>query len=294
MKYLTGRISLIIIGIIYFAVGILLVKKRDDAHRVEIYHSQAYIDCDVDGDNDPNTCVSDYTVVKTFRFNAGYVFGSSLIISGFFSFLQALLQKNHGYSVIYYVDTLISNSIMTFAVAVISGIQGLFILIMMMLNTFMYEMGIYLHDIGYWNGNAIVPYHNKKRFLLLVLINLMTLSVNVAALIEYWSVSIIPFFIPLIMFLWFSHFVMLRFITYKYFYGTLPPVVKRGIDKKESELVFFKGNVPDMPRYDLIRKIEPYVIDWYDHWKYSINLFFKISIGLLFYISTENIKITYK
>lgn len=291
MIYVSGKLSLFVMAVTYAVMGGLLVLRRDEAHRVKIYHSQAYIDCDVDGDNDPHTCVSAFTVIKAFSFNAGYVFGASLVISSILALIQMGLQKNHMYSRIYYVDTIISNSLMTFAVAVVTGIQGLFTLILMMLNTIMYEAGIYIHDRGYWTGKASEPYDNKGRLFILMLLNFTTLSVNVAALIEYWHVSNIPAFIPLIMLTWFSHFLMLRFFTFRYFYGTMSAVLKRGL---KTERTLFKGEATELSRYEVVVKEEPFVVDWFDSWKNGINFFFKLVVVLSFFVGTNEIKIYYK
>lgn len=293
MIYISGRFSLFIMAVCYAVVGGLLVLRRDEAHRVKIYHSQAYIDCDVDGDDDPYTCVSGYTVVKTMSFNAGYVFGSSLVISSILSMIQMGLQKNHDYSRIYYVDTIVSNSIMTFAVAVVSGIQGLFTLILMMLNTTMYETGMYLHDKGFWESNAGVQYRNKSRLIVLILLNGITLSVNVAALGEYWSVSDIPSFIPLLTLMWVIHFLLLRFFCFRFFYGTMSSLVKRGL-KGERDTLFKSEGGTELTRYQVAIKEDPFVVDWFDSWKNGINFFFKMAIALSFYIGTNNIKIYYK
>ena len=278
----------------YAIMGGFLVLRRDNAHRVKIYHSRAYINCDVDGDNDPYTCISDYTVVRTFSFNAGYVFGSALVLSSIFSIIQMGLQKKHVYSTIYYADTIISNSLMTFAVAVVSGIQGMFPLILMMMNTTMYESGIYLHDMGFWNSPANKPYNNRGRLLILILLNFFTLSVNVFAVIDYWSVSKIPVFIPMVMLIWFAHFIMLRFVSFRYFYGTMLAVLKRGI-KSERMSFFDKDEAGSgITKYQLVVKEEPFSIDHFDSWKNGINFFFKMTVAATFFIGTNNVKIYYK
>lgn len=293
MIYITGRLSNLVLAVSYALMGGFLVLRRDDAHRVKIYHSRAYINCDVDGDDDPSTCVSDYTVVRTFSFNAGYVFGSALVISSILAIIQMGLQKNHNYSRVYYVDTIISNSLMTFAVAVVSGIQGMFPLILMMMNTTMYEAGIYLHDIGYWKSPASKPYNNKAKLFVLILLNFFTLSVNVFAVIDYWSVSAIPVFIPMVMLIWFTHFIMLRFFCFRYFYGTLSAALKRGI-KSERDSFFDKGSETQLTKYELIVKEDPYIIDWFDSWKNGINFLFKLTVAATFFIGTNNVKIYYK
>lgn len=294
MIYFSGRISNLIMALAYSVMGALLVLRRDDAHRVKIYHSRAYINCDVDGDDDPYTCISDYTVVRTFSFNAGYVFGSALVLSTIFALIQMGLQKRHVYSSIYYIDTIISNSLMTFAVAVVSGIQGMFPLILMMMNTTMYEAGIYLHDIGFWNSPANKPYNNKRKLFVLILLNFFTLAVIVFAVIDYWSVSKIPVFIPIVALVWFVHFIMLRFVSFKFFYGTMLTVLKRGI-KSERDSFFDKGEVGNgITKYQLIVREEPFSVDHFDSWKNGINFFFKMTVAATFFIGTNNVKIYYK
>jgi hypothetical protein len=294
MIYFSGRFSNLIMALSYAVMGGFLVLRRDNAHRVKIYHSRAYINCDVDGDDNPYTCISDYTVVRTFSFNAGYVFGSALVLSSLFATMQMGLQKKHVYSTIYYIDTIISNSQMTFAVAVVSGIQGMFPLVLMMMNTIMYESGMYLHDIGFWSSPANKPYNNKGKLFVLILLNFFTLLVNVFAVIDYWSVSKIPIFIPMVMLLWFLHFIMLRFVCFRYFYGTMSAILKRGL-KSERDSFFDKGGEGGgITKYQLVVKEEPFSIDHFDSWKNGINFFFKMIIAVTFYIGTNNVKIYYK
>ena len=294
MVYFSGRISNLIMATSYAVMGGLLVLRRDEAHRVKIYHSRAYINCDVDGDDDPYTCISDYTVVKTFSFNAGYVFGSALVISAILSLIQMGLQKSHVYSTVYYTDTVISNSLMTFAVAVVSGIQGMFPLILMMMNTTMYEAGIYLHDMGYLNSLAGEPYNNKAKLFVLILLNLFTLSVNIFAVIDYWAVSVIPAFIPMVMLIWFTHFIMLRFVSFRFFYGTTSAILKRGMKSERDSFFKNKGDGSDITKYQVILKEEPFSIDHFDSWKNGINFFFKMTIAATFFVGTNNVKIYYK
>lgn len=290
MIYISGKLSLLIMGILYSIVGLLLVTRRDGAHRVKIFHGQAYIDCAVDGDDDPDTCVSDFTVEKTFNFNAGYVFGSSLLMSGFFHVVQAFIHESHHYSKLSYVDALLSTSLMTFCVAVVTGGQGMSTLVLMILNTAMYEIGIYLHDMGFWEGKANDPYNYRGRYLLLVTLNAITLGVNIVALTEYWWVSSIPVFIPMIGLTWYLHFIMLRFFSYRYFYATLPSIIRKA---QREERSMFKTD-GDLTRYYAVRKEDQYVIDWFDSWKNGINFFFKMFVSLTFYLGTNSIKITYK
>jgi hypothetical protein len=275
-------------GVVYGIVGLLIITRRNLSHRVKIYHGQAYIDCAVDGDSDPNTCVSDYTVEKTFTFNAGYSFGTSLLLSSFFHFVQAAVHEKHHYSKVSYLDALLSTSLMTFSIAVITGSQGLSALILMILNTIMYEVGIYVHDMEFWKGLAVEPYQFRIRYLMLISLNATTLGVNVAALIEYWSVSHIPVFIPLIGVSWYLQFIMLRFFTYRYFYATLPSIIRSA--QREERSMFKSG---DVDRFHAIRKEDQYVIDWFDSWKGGISFFFKIFVTLIFYVGTNAIQITY-
>lgn len=291
MIYISGKVSLLVMSVLYGSLGIMLLTRRDMVHRVKIFHGQAYIDCSVDGDNDPNTCVSDFTVEKTFNFNAGYSFGGSLLISSLMSLGQAFFHKPHMYSTFSYLDSLFGTSLMTFSVAVVTGGQGMSTLILMILNTAMYETGIYLHDKGFWDGQAGDTYNYRGRYLLLVTLNFITLSVNIAALIEYWSVSHIPTFIPMVGVAWFIHFIMMRYFTFRYFYATLPTIIKKS---KKEERSMFKTDDKGVTRYYVISKEDPFAVDWLDSWKGGINLFFKLFVALIFYVGTNTIKITYK
>lgn len=293
MIFISGKISLLVMGILYGVVGILLVTRRDMAHRVKIFHGQAYIDCDVDGDNDSNTCVSDFTVVKTFNFNAGYSFGGSLLISSILTLTQSIFHKGHMYSKLSYLDSLLGTTLMTFSVAVVTGGQGLSTLILMILNTAVYEIGIYVHDMGFWKGQASDPYNFKTRYALLTTLKMITMGVNLTALIEYWTVSEIPAFIPLMGLSWFGHFLMLRYFTFRYFYGTVPVILGKA-QKEERSMFKSSGDDTGVTRYFVISKEDPFVIDWFDSWKYGITLFFKLFVSLVFYVGTNAIKIEYK
>jgi hypothetical protein len=290
MIYMSGRFSLMTMVCLYGVVGIFLVLRRDNAHRVQIFHSQAYIDCDVDGDSDTHTCVSDFTVIKAFSFNTGYVFGATLILSAIITFARMCKQRAHVYSMLSYLDAVINNTMMTIAVAVVTGIQGLSTLVLMTLNTIMYETGIYLHDRGYWESKANTPYNNRGRLLTLITLNAITMSVNIASLVDYWSVSDIPVFIPFILISWIICFGLLRYFTVRYFYGTLPVVLRKG-NGNERDTLF---NDTQLTKYDVISKEDPYIIDWHESWKNGIIFFSKMVVAVSFYVGTNNIKIYYK
>lgn len=290
---ISGRLSLIVLAAAYAVMAGALILRRDTAHRVKVYHGQAYIDCAVDGDDNPYTCVSDYTVLKLFSFNAAYVFGAALMVSAVFCVIQMGYQRRHEYSVVYYADSLLSNSIMTFAVAVVTGVQSSSALLLMAINTVMYEVGMYYHDVGYWAadaGTGACP-SSATRFTLYVVLNFITLSVNLVATAEYWHVSAIPAFIPLIMLTWFTHFIMLRFFTFRYFYGTLPSVLRRAADGETASL--FKSTTSPPTTYDVVRREDPYSVDWQDSWKNGLNFFFKVAVAAIFFVGTSEVEITY-
>lgn len=296
MWYFSGKLSQLIKFTCYSVIGGMLVLRRDDAHRVQVYHGQAYIDCKVDGDNDPNTCLSDFTVVSSFRFNAAYVFGSAFCISALFSLIELLLHKEHMYSVVYYYDAILVNSLLTFGIAVICGTQELSTLVLLALNTFMYEAGIYVHDMGFWKSGTFVGYNHWGRISVLILLNVITWLVILSGLIEYWSKSDLPKFIPTLGIFGIVHMIMLRTFHYHYFYGTVPAKISR-VSDKESQKLF--DNEPynaraSQTKYESLVKVDPFVVDWADSWKNIINFSFRTIIGLVFYIGTNTMKITYK
>lgn len=298
MWYFSGKLSQIIKFSCYSVLGGLLVLRRDYAHRVNVYHGQAFIDCDVDGDNNPDTCLSDFTVISAFRFNAGYVFGAALCLSAIFSLVELLYQKNHMYSKVYYLDAIVVNSLMTFGIAVVCGTQEAATLVLLMLNTFMYEAAIYIHDIGFWSSGTFEGFSHWGRISVLILMNFVTWSVILAGLIEYWakSSSQIPSFIPVLGIFGFVHMLLLRTFHYRYFYGTVPGKII-DVSDKESQKLF--DNEPyntksSQTKYETLLKVNPFVVDWGDSWKNILNLGFRFSVALAFFIGTNTIKITYQ
>jgi magnesium-transporting ATPase (P-type) len=296
MWYFSGKLSQLIKFTCYSIIGGMMVLRRDDAHRVKVYHGQAYIDCNVDGDNDPNTCLSDFTVLSSFRFNAGYVFGSAFCIAAVLSLVELLKHKQHAYSVIHYYDAIIVNSLITFGIAVICGTQELSTLVLLGLNTFMYEAGIYVHDIGYWNSGTFEGYKHWGRISVLMLLNIITWAVILTGLIEYWSKSNIPKFIPTLGVFGMIHIIMLRIFHYRFFYGTVPGKIVDVSDKEAQKLFDDKpySTKASQTKYETLVKVKPFVVDWGDSWKNIINLTFRMVIGLVFFVGTNTIKITYR
>lgn len=296
--YFSGKISHIIKFICYSVLGGVLVLRRDDAHRVKVYHGKAYIDCDVDGDNDSNTCLSDFTVVHSFRFNAGYVFGSALCIAGIMSLVEIIYHKQHMYSNIYYYDAIVVNTLLTFGIAVVCGTQELATLVLLMLNVFMYESAIYVHDIGFWNSGTFDGYNHWGRISILILLNVVTWVVILSGLIEYWvnSTTELPMFIPTIGIIGFINMILMRFFHYHYIYGTIPGKIVDVTDK-ESQKLFDKepyNNKSSQTKYETLLKVNPFVVEWGDSWKNICNLLFRMTVGIAFFVGTNTIKITYR
>jgi hypothetical protein len=296
MWYFSGKLSQMIKFICYAVLGGMMVLRRDNAHRVKIYHGQAYIDCDVDGDNNKNTCLSDFTVVSSFRFNAGYVLGTAFCIAAIMSLVELARHKTHMYSTFYYYDAIIVNSLLTFCIAVICGTQELSTLILLSLTTFVYEAGIYIHDIGYWKSETYSSYDHWGRISVLIFLNIITWSIIITGLVEYWNKSDLPIFISILGIVGAIHMMMLRIFHYRYFYGTLPAKIE-DVNDKESQKLF--DNEPynsksSQTKYETVVKVSPYVIEWNDHWKNVINITFRLIIGIVFYIGTDEIIITYQ
>lgn len=298
MWYFSGKLSQLIKFTCYSVLGGLLVLKRDDAHRVKVYHGQAYIDCDVDGDDNPDTCLSDFTVISAIRFNAGYVFGAALCIAAMLSLAELLYHKQHVYSKIYYYDAIVVNSLLTFGIAVICGTQEIATLILLMLNTFMYEAAIYVHDMGFWESGTFEGYNHWGRISILILLNFVTWVVILAGMIEYWakSSSQIPVFIPIIGIVGFIHMIFMRLFHYRYFYGTVPGKIVDVSDKESQQLFDDKpyNKKASQTKYETLTKVNPFVVDWGDSWKNILNIVFRFIVGLTFIVGTNSIKITYQ
>lgn len=296
MWHFSGKLSQLIKFVCYGTMGGFLVIRRDDAHRVKVYHGQAFLDCDVDGDNDSNTCLSDFTVLGTMQVNAGYVFGAALCIAAILSLGDLATHKEHMYSKVYYYDAIVVNSILTFGIAVVCGTQELSTLILLCLSTFMYETGIYVHDMGFWASGIFVGYNHWGRVSVLIMLNVITWSVILSGLIEYWVKSDLPKFIPTVGVFGFIHMVMMRLFHFRYFYGTVPGKLST-VSDKEVVTMFDKGPYSieaSKTKYETLIKIKPFVVDWGDSWKNILNLTFRMIVGILFFVGTDTVKITYR
>lgn len=296
MLHFSGKVSLLLKFICYAIIGIFMITRRDNSHRVKVYHGQAYIDCNVDNDNNSDTCLSDFTVLSAFRFNAGYVFGSAFCIAALLSLYEVLRHKQHMYSTVYYFDAIIVNSIITFGIAVLCGTQELSTLVLLVLNTFMYEAGVYVHDIGYWNSSTFEGYNHWGRISVLILLNVITWGVILSGLVEYWAKSDIPKFIPMLGIVGMIHMIMLRTLHFRFFYGTVPGKIVNVSDQESQKLFDTKpySAKASQTKYTTLVKTDPYVVDWGDSWKNIINITFRVFVGLVFYVGTDTIKITYK
>ena len=72
----------------------------------------------------------------------------------------------------------------------------------------MYEAGVYVHDIGYWNSSTFEGYNHWGRISVLILLNVITWGVILSGLIEYWAKSDIPKFIPMLGIVGMIHMIM--------------------------------------------------------------------------------------
>lgn len=291
MILFTGKLSNLIKFFFYLSLGTFLLVRNDSAHKVKIYHGQAYIDCEIDGDDNTNTCVSDFTVKDALYFSSDFMLGLAMSFAALFSLLDLLIKKSHKYSIFQYTDAVIVNPLFIFTVAVLCGNQELSTLILIGINTFMCESGIYIHDMGYWKSRSDKKYNHSKRINVLIVLNMITWSVIFIGLIDYWRFSSIPLYIPFMASLCLIHIFSLRLFHYKYFYRTIAGKLQPKVFAENKKLIA----TPEIyeTKYEKILKLDPYVVDWGDSVKNILNLFFRTSIILIFIVGTNYVKITY-
>jgi len=295
MLYFSGRLSHIIKFFMYTIFTSIMLIRKDDSHRVRVYHGKAYIDCDVDGDNNSGTCLSDFTVISAFRFNAGYVFGAAFLFAAIIALLEVIQHKRHMFSTLIYYDNVVVNSLITFGVAVIAGTQEASTLILLVLISILYESSIYVHDMGFWGSPSNTSYNHWGRIVVIILFNMITWCVVLAGLIEYWisSASQLPIFVPMLGMVGMAHMLMVRIFHYRYFYGMIPYKIRHASVVETTRLFDDKFD-SGINKYDLVVKHDPYVVDWGDSWKNILNVSFRFIVGTIFIVGTNNVKIIYR
>lgn len=275
---------------------------------MRIYHGQAFLDCDVDGDNDSRTCVSDFQVVDSFPIDSGLLLAVAMLVSAIFAVAKFSKSKLHSYSVIRYYDSMITSPMFLVIVATISGTQEMSTLAAILMNSFMVEGGIYVHDMGYWNSRADKKYLQWHRLIVLHLLSIVNWSIVVGLMIEYAVESTLPVFIPFLSIFGLVYTILLRLTHYKYFYGTLSGHLKKmmvlnNVDDEDDDpeddnenSMFKKKKHSFYTKYEIIKKEsgDPEVIDFGETWPNLLSTVYKFLLCLVFYLGTNSVEIYYK
>lgn len=292
---LSGKISLLFYGASYAVMSLLLVRNREDAYRVKIAHGQMYIDCDVDGDDNKNTCVTDFTVEKVYIFNTAYVLGASLAVSAVCMILQSFLHRRRCMTCkLYYVDAVVATTLFTLAIAVVAGLQELSTLVLLLLNTLMYHLGCYVHDHEFW-GSSVMEYKNSMWFfIVLTVINAVTLSVILLNLLLSHVVSYVHTFVSFMTIVWIAHFFIVVYVGFRNKYSTVPSIVERSARLNKQKTMVSIGRAPPMSTvFEVVKDNEPNVLDFFHSIRYFVDFSMKLTIAVAFYLSTENLIITF-
>lgn len=265
---------------LYLSISIALLINRNTVHRVQIYTSEAYLNCNIDGDNNISTCVSDYGVSESFAVNASYVFGYVLLIGVLFMIASFYLFH------LRHVGNIIINSIIIICITVICGAQELSVLLLLWINILLYEIGIYSHNTEFWQQPSTSEYTSKSKIFILSALHLINWGVIFMYLILYMYNSPIPNFIPLLPIFAFTHFIIKRAFHLKYYYGSV-----LGKFKNNSEIKGMVNN--NSTRLDVIMKYERELLNHDLYWSIGIDTGFRLCYFLIYYLGTNNTTIRY-
>jgi len=289
--HFSGRGAAVLRATIYFSLGITVFVRRDDAHRVRLYHGHAYIDCDVDGDNDPNTCLSDFTVVPTSIFNAGYVVGGALLAAAFLGVCDAIWNTPHRASAFVYIDGVLVNAALNFAIAATCGVQESLTLALMVLLTGLLYIGVATADRLTWMSPA------RSRTVIADLVfmasSLVIWFVILYSLDDYWATSYLPLYIPCMAAVACVAEFFNRYFVWSYFHRAVPRSLRLVDPEEDASLFGQKSNAFSVPLLESLDRADPYVIDWFDSVRNLSNLIARALVGVLFYFGTNDVTIKY-
>lgn len=289
--HFSGRGAAVLRALVYFSLGITVFVRKDDAHRVRLYHGHAYIDCEVDGDNDPGTCLSDFTVVPISIFNAGYVVGGALLAAAFLSVCDAIWNTAHRASYFVYLDGVIVNAALNFAIAATCGVQESLTLALMVLLTGLLYLGVATADRLTWASPA------RSRTVVADLVflasSLVVWFVILYSLNDYWSTSYLPLYIPSMAAVACVAEFFNRWYVWSFFHRSVPNSLRILDPEEDASLFGQKSNAFSVPLLESLDRSDPFVVDWFDSVRNLSNLIARTLIGILFYVGTNDITIKY-
>lgn len=273
MVLLSGRITKIVIFLIYGVLGSLIIlseKLRNT--KIQLFQAKAFLDCDVDNDNDENTCVSSYTLDRSIEIPLQVFVACAYIISSLSYFLMIVVHVNHELSIFKYVDNILSNTIFMFTFALIGGIQEVKFLAILTTCIFTLELLYAYHDF-----NLDTSITGKLFITIWILQIVIWTTIIVSTALYIVNAYPIPWFIPTYVYIGLTFNIMIRIFHLRFYYHIIPK--KLGYNRVET--------------YKTIQQEQPFYIDWSESWTNTMFLLQRISIGMILHFGLNQYKISY-
>lgn len=285
-----GRLSAAVRAAAYMALSITLFTYDGGSHRVKIFHSQAFIDCAVDGDGDPNTCVSDFTVLPSFTFDAAYVFGGAFLAAAACAMHDII--KAPGPSRALYVESTVADALFGGGIAVVCGTQEVSTLALLVSISAILHGATYAHDQLVWGS----PRRARPAPLYAAVFLAVTCihwSVILVALWDYWARSSLPLYIPMLGVTGAAHALVTR-LQHANFYSRVLPSLDPGTGADTESL---HGSVITRSTPTLLQRIsktEPTLLAWHDSERHVANAVERVLVAALFLYGSARVDIDYE
>lgn len=267
MFLFVGKVTRFFFSIAYFFYAII-AYLRIKAYNVRFYHAKSFLDCGVDNDDNPLTCVSSYDLDPSFKMNITTILAGIMFFSGVFQFLLICVGKIHTVNIFRYVDNIITNPLLILFVCVLSGIQEIKLLFAIYTGLLAVEFMYAVHDYNVDKGGykVLFPIWITQLFLGGVLISSLTYYLSNS---ENLPVSILVSCIGTLVLM-----TILRCFHIQFYYYTIP------------NRIAYNAIMSD------VKEEEPFLIDWSESWT-NLMYFFIRSLVVLSMFLDQSHEITY-
>lgn len=264
MVLFIGSLTRVILFTVYTSLAIVfLLNPSVSKYKVQLFNAKAFMDCSVDNDNNPYTCISSYTMVKIIKIPINILISSAFLFSAFFNIVILLVDLRY---IVRHIENIIVNTLIISLISIMGGIQEIKFLSILIACIISMEFMYFYHDFD--NDNMSI-----KLYASIWIIQFMTWFIIILSNIYYIANSYpIPFFIPSFVGVGLFFMFVIRILHFKTYYFYVIPTNKG---------------------YGTIDKDEAYYVNWLESWTNIIYLVQRVSMACILFYGSIDYQITY-
>ena len=278
MVLFSGKISHLVLFCFYITASILLISEsymsqhHINHYEIELFQAKSFLDCEVDHDNNRNTCVSAYTLVPSIKLPIQIFLTTAFGLAALFRLGMFAVHQNHSFSVFKYMDNVSVNTILIFTMCVIGGIQEVKFISVITIAIFCIELLYAYHDFNL--DTSITTSLYITTWILQVTIWFVILLATGFYVVNSHQ---LPIYIPLYVFIGIGFHIIAKLFHARFFYHLVPR--KIGYDSIKT--------------YETIRQTIPYYIDWSESWANIIYLLQRGCLIIFYVLLAKDYRIIY-